>query len=188
VSVSTLWVVSAIDDRAQREWGPVWTQLFDGYASQADLHDKWRSWLEDSRSDRAFVELFTTVADGGWQQLSQFLAECASEARTDAHVARGLPAVAALFDAIGPVRARLLPGFLGNFMLTSSQLAAALPDIEAAFTFAPEQRRLAHERMDQALVDSPILNSDEVLDTLPRRGRWAADRGLGLASISQAIA
>jgi hypothetical protein len=93
----------------------------------------------------------------------------------------------ALFHAIGPTRARLLPGFLGNFILAPSQLAAALPDIQTAFTFAQDERDQVHARMDEALVDCAPRNPDDVLDTLPRRAHRAADRAMGLASVSQAI-
>ncbi|MET7477152.1 hypothetical protein ABZT17_22660 [Streptomyces sp. NPDC005648] len=41
-------------------------------------------------------------------------------------------AVAALFHAIGPVRAALLPGWCGNFLLSSAEVRATLPDVERA--------------------------------------------------------
>ena len=182
-----IWAVSAIDASAEQRWAPVWSELFDGYASREDLRDKWQSWLDQPEPDASFAELFSAVAHGGWRQLHDFLNDCASEDLTDVHVTRGLPATEALFHAIGPARARLLPGFLGNFILPASQLASALPGIRAAFTFAPDERSQVRARMDEALADCAPLDVDDVLDTLPRRATWAADRAMGLTSVSQAI-
>ncbi|WP_322761877.1 hypothetical protein [Frankia sp. Cr2] len=171
MSVSMLWAVSAIDARALQRWGPIWTNLLDGYESREDLQDRWQLWLNHGQPDESFAEMFSVVAGGGWKELWDFSNECASELLTDVQVTRRVPAPEALFHAIGPARARLLPGFLGNFVLTSGQLAAALPGILAAFAFSPHERGQVRGRVDEALADSAPCDADDVLDALPRRAR-----------------
>ena len=82
----------------------------------------------------------------------------------------------------------MLPGFLGNFILTPSQLVAALPDIQAVCGFPPGERDQVLARIDDALADSAPRSPEDVLDVLPRRGRWAAGRSMGLVSICQPTA
>ncbi|MDT3444373.1 hypothetical protein QOZ89_32930 [Pseudofrankia sp. BMG5.37] len=187
MSVSMLWAVSALDAPALERWAPVWTSLFDGYASREDLRTCWQGWLDDGQPDESFARMFSAVAHGGWKELWDFSNECASEVLTDIHVTRRCSAPEALFYAIGPARARSLPGFLGNFILTPGQLSAALPGIVAAFSFSPRERIQIRGRVDEALADSAPHDIDDVLDTLPRRARWAADHSMGLVSICQAI-
>jgi hypothetical protein len=182
-----LWAVSAMDAPALDRWAPVWTNLFDEYASREDLRARWRRWLDHGQPDESFAEMFSVVAHGGWQELWDFSNECASEVLTDVHVTRRRSATEALFHAIGPARARLLPGFLGNFILTPDQLAAVLPDILTAFSFSPHERVQVCRRVDEVLTDSAPHDLDDVLDTFPRRAQWAAGHSMGLISICQAI-
>lgn len=70
-----------------------------------------------------------------------------------------------------------------NAALSADQLAAALPDIEAAFTFPPDERDQVRGLVYDALIDSSTVDPHDVLDTLPRRARWAADRAMGLVSV-----
>ncbi|WP_131803646.1 MULTISPECIES: hypothetical protein [Pseudofrankia] len=187
MSVSMLWAVSAVDAQVLDRWGPIWTSLFDGYASRKDLQAGWQRWLDHGQPDASFAEIFSAVTHDCWQELWTFAHECTSEVLTDVQVTRRRPAPEALFYAIGPARARLLPGFLGNFILTPSQLTAALPDIQAAFAFSQLERDQVLGRVEEALLDSAPCDVDDVLDTLPRRAQWAADHAMGLASICQAI-
>ncbi|ONH27774.1 hypothetical protein BL253_21320 [Pseudofrankia asymbiotica] len=185
--MSMLWMVSALDARALDRWAPVWTNLFDGYASREDLRARWRRWLDDGQPDESFAQMFSAVAHGGWKDFWEFSNECASELLTDVHVTRRCSAPEAFFHAIGPARARSLPGFLGNFVLKPGELPALLPGILAAFSFPPHERIQVRDRVDEALADSAPRDIDDVLDTLPRRARWAADNTMGLVSICQAI-
>ncbi|NSC25695.1 hypothetical protein FM076_32930 [Streptomyces albus subsp. chlorinus] len=59
------------------------------------------------------------------------------------HVCSKDYALASFFHAIEPRRAALLPGWCGNFLLTSAQVRHSLPDVENALSFAPEERAAA---------------------------------------------
>lgn len=118
-----------------------------------------------------------------WSQLNEFLRNHSSAELADIHVSRREPATEALSYAIGPERVRSLHGLLDNAALSVHELAAALPDIEAAFMFPPDERLQVRGLLYDALVDSATLDSDDVLDTLPRRARWVADRAMGLVSV-----
>ncbi|MBL1097560.1 hypothetical protein [Streptomyces coffeae] len=85
-------------------------------------------------------------------------------------------AVASLFHAIGPSRAALLPGWCGNFLLTSAQIRQTLPLVERALGFTPEERIAAEEqdRLDYS------ADEESVLDGPLRQWRDAAAAGLGL--------
>ncbi len=93
-------------------------------------------------------------------------------------------AVASLFHALGPSRAALLPGWCGNFLLTAAQAAAALPDIERAFTFSAEERAAAEAR-DWLWYGE---REPSVLDGPPRVWRAAVAKGLGLCGVAVHLA
>jgi hypothetical protein len=179
-----MWVVSAVDADAVRRWGPMWTELFDGYASQPALAQTWRSWLDGTGTDAALDDLCATVHRGSWRDLTRFLDDASSKEQADVHVTRRTSALAALLYAIGPRRARLLPGFVGSFILAPDELAEALPDIRAAC--AVGDRGAVESRLADALADS-ATEPGEVFDALPRRAQWAVDRSMGLISVAQAI-
>ncbi|MFJ9774421.1 hypothetical protein ACIRVF_24830 [Kitasatospora sp. NPDC101157] len=89
-------------------------------------------------------------------------------------------AVASFFHAIGPARAALLPGWCGNFLLTSAQVRRTLPCVERALTFTQDERAAADAQ--DWLYYSP---TDEcVLDGPLRIWRAAADDGLGLCGLA----
>jgi hypothetical protein len=52
-------------------------------------------------------------------------------------------ALQSLFHAIGPGRAAALPGWCGNFLLTSAEVHETLPAVERALTFTPRERAAA---------------------------------------------
>ncbi|WP_331723563.1 MULTISPECIES: hypothetical protein [unclassified Streptomyces] len=84
-------------------------------------------------------------------------------------------ALRAFFHAIGPVRAARIPGWCGNFLLTSAQVCATLPEVERALTFTAEERAAAD---DQNWLDEST--DENVLDGPLRQWRQAAEAGLGL--------
>ncbi|MFG3508971.1 hypothetical protein ACGF5F_26110 [Streptomyces sp. NPDC047821] len=85
-------------------------------------------------------------------------------------------AVSALFHAIGPERAALLPGWCGNFALTAEEVRRSLPAVERALGLTPLERVAAEERiwLDAGPDDEPVL------DGPLRCWREAAEAGLGL--------
>lgn len=90
-------------------------------------------------------------------------------------------AVTALFHAIGPDRAALLPGWCGNVLLTAAEVRRTLPDVERALTFAPGERSLVAERdwLDYGPRDEPV--TDGPLRVW--RAAAAAERGLCAVSL-----
>lgn len=90
-------------------------------------------------------------------------------------------AVASLFHAIGPRRAALLPGWCGNFLLDSAQLRQALPAVEEALTFRPEERAAAEE---QDWLDYYGDDEERVVDGPLRQLREAAEADLGVCGVS----
>jgi hypothetical protein len=84
-------------------------------------------------------------------------------------------AVAALFHALGPDRAALLPGWCGDFLLTSAEVRASLPQVEAAFAFTEQERAAA-----EAAVWLDDRDDEPVLAGPLRCWRDAAAAGLGL--------
>ena len=92
-------------------------------------------------------------------------------------------AVASLFHAIGPRRAALLPGWCGNFLLTPTEVAEALPVVEQALTFTAQERAAAEEQDwlhygedDESVLDGPL-----------RVWRVAAAQRLGLCGVALTI-
>ncbi|MBT2470590.1 hypothetical protein J7E97_22655 [Streptomyces sp. ISL-66] len=89
-------------------------------------------------------------------------------------------AVTSFFHAIGPARAALLPGWCGNFLLTSAQVAQYLPDVERALAFTETERAaavtqdwLGYSKGEEHVLDGPL-----------RVWRVAANSGLGLCGLA----
>ncbi|MFD8210243.1 hypothetical protein ACFV2S_28035 [Streptomyces sp. NPDC059695] len=89
-------------------------------------------------------------------------------------------AVQALFHAIGPARAALLPGWCGTFLLTAAQVRESLPGVERALSFTPAERAAAEARdwLDYG------EGEESVLDGPLRVWRTAAREGLGLCGVA----
>ncbi len=87
--------------------------------------------------------------------------------------------VSALFHALGPERAALLPGWCGNFLLTAAEARRALPAVERALGLGPRERARAQ---GQLWLDPEPRES--VLDGPLRAWRAAARAGLGLCGLA----
>lgn len=87
--------------------------------------------------------------------------------------------VSALFHALGPARAALLPGWCGNFLLTAAEARRTLPAVERALGLGPQERARAQ---GQLWLDSEPRES--VLDGPLRAWRAAARAGLGLCGLA----
>jgi hypothetical protein len=89
-------------------------------------------------------------------------------------------AVASLFHALGPDRAALLPGWCGNFLLTSAEVRAHLPRVERALSFGTAERAradaqdwLPYGKDEESVLDGPL-----------RVWRAASRSGLGLCGVA----
>ncbi|GAA2523341.1 hypothetical protein [Streptomyces longisporus] len=89
-------------------------------------------------------------------------------------------ALRSFFHAVGPDRAAVLPGWCGNFLLTSAEVRATLPAIERALDLTP-QERLAAETQDWLDYTE---DEESVLDGPLRMWRHAAVQGRGLCGVS----
>ncbi|WP_369148328.1 hypothetical protein [Streptomyces sp. R44] len=89
-------------------------------------------------------------------------------------------AVSSLFHAIGPVRAALLPGWCGTFLLTSAEVRESLPLVERALTFTPAERAAAEDQDWLSYGE----REESVLNGPLRIWRTAARQGLGLCGVS----
>lgn len=87
------------------------------------------------------------------------------------------------FHAIGPGRAALLPGWCGNFLLTSAEVHETLPAVERALGFSPQERAAAEA---QDWLDYR-KDEESVLDGPLRMWRHAAAHGRGLCGVSVVV-
>ncbi|WEO93436.1 hypothetical protein A6P39_005040 [Streptomyces sp. FXJ1.172] len=92
-------------------------------------------------------------------------------------------ALRSFFHAIGPDRAALLPGWCGNFLLTSAEVRETLPAVERALGFTPKERA---EAEDQDWL-SYHADEESVLDGPLRMWRQAAADARGLCGVSVTI-
>ncbi|WP_330342555.1 hypothetical protein [Streptomyces sp. NBC_00557] len=89
-------------------------------------------------------------------------------------------ALRSFLHAIGPARAALLPGWCGNFLLTSAEVRQTLPAVEQALGFTPEERAKAQDQDWLGYGDE----EESVLDGPLRMWRHAAAHARGLCGVS----
>ncbi|MFG3016785.1 hypothetical protein ACGFZB_41310 [Streptomyces cinerochromogenes] len=92
-------------------------------------------------------------------------------------------ALRSFFHAIGPDRAALLPGWCGNFLLTSAEVRKTLPAVEQALGFTAKERS---EAEDQDWLDYSD-DEESVLDGPLRIWRRATADARGLCGVSVTI-
>jgi len=92
-------------------------------------------------------------------------------------------ALRSFFHAMGPGRAAALPGWCGNFLLTSAEVHETLPALERALGFTAQERAAAEA---QDWLDYR-KDEESVLDGPLRVWRHAAERGRGLCGVSVVV-
>ncbi|UFR06917.1 hypothetical protein KBP30_39655 [Streptomyces sp. Go40/10] len=92
-------------------------------------------------------------------------------------------AVRSCFHAIGPDRAALLPGWCGNFLLTSAEVRETLPAVEQALGFTAKERAKAEGQDWLGYGD----DEESVLDGPLRMWRRAAAHARGLCGVSVTV-
>ncbi|MFI2764753.1 hypothetical protein ACH5A3_38920 [Streptomyces echinatus] len=92
-------------------------------------------------------------------------------------------ALRSFLHAIGPARAALLPGWCGNFLLTSHEVRKTLPAVEQALGFTEEERAKAENQDWLDYGDE----EESVLDGPLRMWRQAAADARGLCGVSVTI-
>lgn len=91
---------------------------------------------------------------------------------------------AALAYGLGPAATLQLPGWFGDFLLSSEEAAAALPKAEKVLDLTGERRAAAVSRMREwmtVMVDDPGHDVEELLEGPLRVLRSAARTGNGVA-------
>ncbi|MEU6510153.1 hypothetical protein [Streptomyces sp. NPDC046942] len=87
--------------------------------------------------------------------------------------------VAALFHGLGPRRARMLPGWAGDAVLTAAEVRDRLETVESVFALSAAEREQVLGRIEDWLGDE---DSADVLDRPLRVWQQAAAAGMGLLS------
>lgn len=87
--------------------------------------------------------------------------------------------VAALFHGLGPQRARVLPGWAADTVLTAAEVRAHVESVEAVLALSGAERKQALGRIDDWPGDK---EPTDILDHPLRVWRQAAAAGLGLLS------
>ncbi|MFJ2191931.1 hypothetical protein ACIOJE_29025 [Kitasatospora sp. NPDC087861] len=204
---TSVWAITSHSDSFISDLSPRLLPAMEADRSQPRAQERWERWLQaplpdyrtwyrssgSTLADNAAVESFRELTAPGLNVDDM----CCGEADPDFCViddvwtnqpGDGLfasanskeYAIASLFHAIGPARASLIPGWCGNFLLTSAQVRQTLPRVERALTFT-EAERSAADAQDW-LHYSP--REESVLDGPLRLWRAAAEIGLGLCGVA----
>ncbi|MGW0731946.1 hypothetical protein [Streptomyces sp. NPDC002851] len=209
MGITSAWAVTAHDDEFIGELAPRTLPLLEATRADPVGKQRWRRWerqpLPDYRSwgrsvgreyaeqaeaidsfhrmviDASLDDLYHGGAgpdDGFW--LPDVWEQANEVSQMFLSVQSKDYAVCSLFHAIGPRRAAQIPGWCGNFLLTSAQVRESLPQVEEALGFTVDERAAAEDQ------DWLGYSADEesVLDGPSRMWREAAAEGLGLCGVS----
>lgn len=158
---TSAWSVSSHPDSVIAELTPHLAPALEADRTQPAGRRRWeawrcaplpdhRTWYRDRAHDGAIDSFLTLTRPGGHvDEVCNGITDRAFHVMEDVwepepeaadmfvSVHRKDYAVAALFHAIGPDRAALLPGWCGNVLLTAAEVRRTLPDVERALTFTP---------------------------------------------------
>lgn len=206
MSMMGMWVMGAVADEQIHDALCAAVQTPSPTPAHADASRE-LAWWRDEAPGSLFRP--STAVAGEWQagddafRLSDFLDTCRDdsdqvEALRDALMdhfptegeglfiatARKASPFSALAYALGPDAVIRLPGWLGDFLLKSDEVRAALPAAEEALALDGARRRQAVERIHAwmtGLGDAPDHDADGLLDGPLRVLRHAARTGQGAA-------
>lgn len=99
---------------------------------------------------------------------------------------RKLPVVSLLYLGLGPERSRLLPGVMGNLILTSGEVEAAADAVRKAHILSPAEKADAIERMHAWLYagDDFGFPVRHLLEALPLVFSTAVEMGSGIIGLT----
>ncbi|MEU6663845.1 hypothetical protein [Streptomyces sp. NPDC046821] len=213
MGITTAWAISSHDDQLIEKLGPRIRPLVEAERDCPDARRRWRHWHRNPLPDyRTWWDPYGRSSAEEAENLDCFreLTACGEHVQKlydglspddDFHLVRDVweetadtdvmfmsvqskdYAIASLFHAIGPRRAALLPGWCGNFLLTSAQVREALPRVERALTFTAEEEAVAR---DQNWVGYDP-DEESVLEGPLRVWRQAVGAGLGLCGVAVTI-
>lgn len=204
-----MWLVAAMPEERVKELALRFHSAVARHAAQAEHQTAWREWcenpellpgrfpgllLEDPRlysplpAVAAFEALIweTPWEDLGAERINFYAADNYLDTVEPVCVVvrKGSP-VAALFHGIGPARARLLPGWLGNFLLTPDEVRSLEPQIKDALSMpADEHARVVQRIRDwlNTMGDSGDKEADQLVSDPLRTWRAAVEAGAGLCA------
>jgi hypothetical protein len=207
-----VWSVVAIRDEDVRRFAPLLRPLIEAAAGDPATAERYRWWAAAPERVRGFrpsppgsrrlelneeSESFRCIPAHPLGETRAADPECAVTRCQDAYVravepfvavTRRCDPVAALFHGLGPARAAALPGFFGDFILSSDEAGAALPALRAALTFRPgAEREAATARMRDWLFNLGDADQepDELFGGLLPCWEHAVRLGLGLSGVTE---
>ncbi|MEU4038964.1 hypothetical protein [Streptomyces collinus] len=213
MGITSAWSISAHDDDLISALAPRLLPLIAAERDEPLARERWERWRREPLPDfRTWWNPFGRSCRGEADALESFLALTASGKHvqkmydglspdddfsllTDVwELADGEEdifltvrskefALRSFFHAIGPDRAVLLPGWCGNFVLTSAEVRDTLPAVEQALGFTAKERAQAE---DQDWLDYDD-EEESVLDGPLRMWRQAAADARGLCGVSVTI-
>ncbi|ANP50670.1 hypothetical protein J2Z21_004428 [Streptomyces griseochromogenes] len=199
MGITTAWSISAHDDGyLGNELAPRFLPLIEAERNEPLARERWARWTTGDTWPGEPSEDFLELVRGGDHVQKMYDGLSADDPFSVLHDVwdqEGIGdrlfisvqskdwAVWSFFHAIGPARAALLPGWCGNFLLTSAEVRDTLPRLERALTFDPAERAAARRR--DWLGYSP--EEESVLDGPLRMWRLAAQAGMGLCGVSLTI-
>ncbi|MEU5437250.1 hypothetical protein AB0G73_28265 [Streptomyces sp. NPDC020719] len=212
MGITSAWSVSAHDDPFITDLAPRLLPLIAAERGEPFARERWERWRREPLPDfRTWWQPFGRSDSGEADALLSFHELTASGEHVQ-KMYDGLPpegdfcllthvwdhidgddiflsihskefALRSFFHAIGPQRAVLLPGWCGNFLLTSVQVRRTLPAVERALGFTREERARAQ---DQDWLDYRD-GEESVLDGPLRMWRKAVADGRGLCGVSVTV-
>jgi hypothetical protein len=183
MGVSGFWFVLTVPDETVEQLRPLVDPVLERAAGEPKAQAEWQAWLE--HPGRADAELFWNLPlqDGDW------MSDVGESELVGSVSGRKTAPVAILFNGLGPERVRLLPGFLGNFLLSGDELRASRTAFDSAFALTPAERAEVLARMEawaEAHFGRDEVEPEECLDLLPRAVEQAVSAGRGLFSVTLA--
>jgi len=209
VGASAVWIIAAPREEWVAQYGPIFHLAVARHMARPEHQAVWHAWCENPDLEPGYfpdprpgspnqvaphppVVAFAALAgDMPWDDPEAPPIDLfSSHAYRDdvEHIAlvvrKGSP-VAALFHGIGPARAQLLPGWMGNFLLTPAEVRAAGTRVEEALTFNANEREPVMQRVRDWLNlmgDSGDEDAEEVVAGPLRCWRSAIESGTGLCA------
>ena len=204
-----MWLIAAMPEERVAEFAPPFQLAVARHAARPEHQAAWRAWCEhpdlvpgyfpDPKpghptlvSPHPAVAAFNALAcDMPWDdpEAADLDLPCTNAYDTTIDpvcvlVRKGSP-VAALFHGIGPARARLLPGWMGNFLLTPAEVTVLRSRVEDALTIPAEEQSRVLERVRDwlnGMGDSGDKDAEELVRGPLRCWRAAIDAGMGLCA------
>jgi hypothetical protein len=204
-----MWLIAPMREGKVAELAPRFHSAVSKHSGRPELQAAWRAWCADPDlepgyfpdpqpghptrvSPRPAVAAFNSLAcDMPWDDPEVAHVNLWAADNYDSSVEpvcvlvrKGSP-VAALWHGIGPARAQMLPGWLGNFLLAPDEVRDLGPQVEEALTMPAEEEARVLQRVRDwlnGMGDSGDKDADQLVSGPLRCWRAAAEAGMGLCA------